>query len=281
VPFGHVEAGLRTGQPYRPFPEEKNRVIAGHLATYHFAPTPAAKANLLREGIAEASIHVTGNPAIDALRLVTARPLPLPFAPPTDRYLLLTAHRRENFGAPLAEICQAIRDLVERHADLSVVFPVHPNPSVRTAVAAELGGFDRIALVEPVGYAGFVALMKGAFAILTDSGGIQEEGPSLGRPVFVLRDETERPEAVAAGTVKLVGPHRRAIVDALKNLLDNPDLASSAIPPNPYGDGWAAERITRVVLRHFGLPLPALPSGMPNRGSGDFSGHAGSEMGKA
>ncbi len=224
VPFGHVEAGLRTGNPYRPFPEEKNRVVAGHLAEVHFAPTPQARLNLLREGIAGASIHVTGNPGIDALRLAAGRPVACPVELETDRMILVTAHRRESFGEPLAEVCQALRDLVDRDPRLSVVFPVHPNPAVREAVEAHLRGRPRIRLIDPVGYPGFVALMKASFLILTDSGGVQEEGPSLGKPVLVLRDETERPEAVAAGTVRLVGPHRGAIVEAVESLASDPDL---------------------------------------------------------
>ena len=262
VPFGHVEAGLRTGQPYRPFPEEKNRVLAGHLAELHFAPTPRSRLNLLREGIADTSIHVTGNPGIDALRLAAGRPVPPTVALETDRMVLITAHRRESFGAPLSEICRALRDLVGRDPGLSVVFPVHPNPSVRGPVETALGGVPRIALIDPVGYLEFVALMRASFLILTDSGGVQEEGPSLGKPVLVLRDETERPEAVEAGTVRLVGPHHRAIVEAVESLTSSPDLYRRfATVANPYGDGWAAERIVRVLLDRFGLDSPPFPPG--------------------
>ena len=262
VPFGHVEAGLRTGQPYRPFPEEKNRVVASHLAEVHFAPTPRSRLNLLREGIADASIHVTGNSGIDALRLSADRPFPPPVDLETDRMVLVTAHRRESFGAPLAEVCQALRDLVARDPGLSVVFPVHPNPSVRGPVEASLRGVPRIRLIDPVGYLEFVALMKASFVILTDSGGVQEEGPSLGKPVLVLRDETERPEAVEAGTVRLVGPHRRAIVESVEALASDPDLYQRfATVANPYGDGWAAERIVRVLLDRFGLDAPPFLDG--------------------
>lgn len=262
IPFGHVEAGLRTGQPYRPFPEEKNRVLAGHLADLHFAPTPQARQNLLREGIADATIHVTGNTGIDALRLAADLPVGPPVAIDAPRMLLVTAHRRENFGAPLAEICEALRSLVERDPSLCVVFPVHPNPAVRTAVAALLRDRPRIHLIDPVGYPEFVALMRASFLILTDSGGVQEEGPSIGKPVLVLRDETERPEAVAAGSVRLVGPHRDAIVDAVESFARDPDLYRKfATVANPYGDGWAAERIVRVLLRRFDLPEPPRPAG--------------------
>jgi len=262
VPFGHVEAGLRTGQPYRPFPEEKNRVLAGHLAEVHFAPTPRARLNLLREGIDDRAIHVTGNSGIDALRLANGRSAPPPYPPETDRMILVTAHRRESFGPPLVEVCEALRDLVDRDPRLSVIFPVHPNPNVREAVEATLRDRARIRLVEPVGYSKFVALMRASFLILTDSGGVQEEGPSLGKPVLVLRDETERPEAVAAGTVQLVGPHRRAIVEAVEALTGSPETyARFATVANPYGDGWAAERIVRILQAHFGIEPPPPPPG--------------------
>ena len=262
IPFGHVEAGLRTGQPYRPFPEEKNRVLAGHLAELHFAPTPSSRLNLLREGIAGASIHLTGNPGIDALKLALERPAPPLIEPETDRMILVTAHRRESFGPPLLEICHALKDLVDRDPRLSVVFPVHPNPSVRGPVEAALSGVPRIRLIEPAGYLEFVSLMRASFLILTDSGGVQEEGPSLGKPVLVLRDETERPEAVQAGTVRLVGPHHDAIVEAVEALANRPDLYRRfATVANPYGDGWAAERIVRVLLDRFGLEAPPYPPG--------------------
>ena len=262
IPFGHVEAGLRTGNPYRPFPEEKNRALAGHLAEVHFAPTGQARLNLLREGIGDASIHVTGNPGIDALRMAADRPVVLPVEPETDRMILVTAHRRESFGAPLAEVCEALRDLVDRDPGLSVIFPVHPNPAVREPVEANLRDRPRIRLIDPLGYCEFVALMKASFLILTDSGGVQEEGPSLGKPVLVLRDETERPEAVAAGTVRLVGPRRGAIVEAVELLASRPDLYRKfATVANPYGDGWAAERIVRILLDRFGFDPPPCPPG--------------------
>jgi UDP-N-acetylglucosamine 2-epimerase (non-hydrolysing) len=262
IPFGHVEAGLRTGQADRPFPEEKNRVLAGHLASIHFAPTPRSRLNLLREGISDASIHVTGNTAIDALWLTAGDPVRFPVPLETDRMILVTAHRRESFGPPMVEICQAIRDLVERDPRLSVVFPVHPNPSVVATVDRWLRGVPRVQLIEPLGYRQFVALMRSSFLILTDSGGVQEEGPSLGKPVLVLRDETERPEAVEAGTVRLVGPHRSAIVELVEALSNQPDLYQEfARVANPYGDGWAAERIARVILSRFGFDLPPEPPG--------------------
>jgi UDP-N-acetylglucosamine 2-epimerase (non-hydrolysing) len=262
IPFGHVEAGLRTGNPYFPFPEEKNRVLAGHLAELHFAPTATSRQNLLREGIADSAIHVTGNTVIDALLMTARRDQPLPLTPGTERFVLVTAHRRENFGPPMDEICRALRDLVERDRALSVVFPVHPNPNVRKVVNARLAGHERIHLIEPVGYRDFVALMKKAYLIVTDSGGVQEEGPSLGKPVLVLRDETERPEAVAAGTVLLLGPHHGAIVSAVEELCQQPEAyARFARVMNPYGDGWASERIARILADRFGTDPGPVPVG--------------------
>jgi UDP-N-acetylglucosamine 2-epimerase (non-hydrolysing) len=263
VPFGHVEAGLRTGQPFRPFPEEKNRAVASHLAELHFAPTNQARDNLLREGISPAAIHVTGNTVIDALRLTASRRVEASVAPATEKYLLVTAHRRESQGEPLEQICAAISELVREHPDLSIVFPVHPNPRVRSVVDRALGGLDRVSLVEPQGYVEFVALMKRSYLILTDSGGVQEEAPALGKPVLVLRDETERPEAVAAGSVQLVGTRRESIVSAVEALLEEPErYRRFATVVNPYGDGWAAERIARIVLRRLGLDAEPMPAGI-------------------
>jgi len=257
VPFGHVEAGLRTWQP-TPFPEETNRVLTTHLADLHFAPTESARRNLLREGIGAGSIHVTGNTAIDALKLIADRAPPLPVTPATPRFLLVTAHRRENLGAPLAAIAGAVADLVDRHADLSVVWPVHPNPGVRAAVADALAGRARVHLIEPVGYPEFVALMRASFLILTDSGGIQEEAPSLGRPVLVLRESTERPEAIEAGAARLVGTDRAAIVAAVEELLGHPEVYDRfARVVNPFGDGRAAGRIARALAARMAEPGPS------------------------
>lgn len=258
IPFGHVEAGLRTGDPYQPFPEEKNRALADHLAALHFAPTPWARANLLREGIAEAGIHVTGNTVIDALWTVAKSDPPLPVQPATPRFLLVTAHRRESFGAPLARIVGALGDLLERYRELSLVFPVHPNPAVRSAVAG-LAGHPRIRMIEPVGYPAFVALMRASAAILTDSGGVQEEAPTFGKPVLVLRETTERPEGVDAGVVRLVGTDRRAIVEAAAGILEG--RMSTPRAANPYGDGWASERIVRLLCDRFGIDPGPLPDG--------------------
>lgn len=261
VPFGHVEAGLRTGDPARPFPEEMNRVLAGHLATVHFAPTERARANLLREGRDPATVHLTGNTGIDALRWVVGSLKPDP-KPGGRRTVLVTAHRRENLGRPLAGICAAIAGLVDRHPDARVVLPVHPNPAVRAVVADRLGRLDRVELVDPVGYRAFVALMRASFLILTDSGGIQEEGPSLGIPVLVLREATERPEAISAGTARLVGTDPTVIAEAVDRLWGDPAAYRAvATAANPYGDGFAAERIARVVAARLGLAPPPPPPG--------------------
>jgi UDP-N-acetylglucosamine 2-epimerase (non-hydrolysing) len=266
IPFGHVEAGLRTHRPYFPFPEEKKRVLTSHLAALHFCPTAASRRNLLAEGIDPGSIHVTGNTVIDALLLTADRPIRLPVVPATDRFILVTAHRRENWGGPLKEICLGLRDLIDRDPGLSLIFPVHPNPGVREIVGTILGRSERVQLIEPVGYPEFVALMKGSYLIVTDSGGIQEEAPALGKPVLVLRVETERPEAVAAGTVRLVGPDRSKLVAAVDELRQVPEAyARFARTVNPYGDGHASERISRVIASRLGLgpieagPLPDWP----------------------
>lgn len=255
IPFGHVEAGLRTHDLDSPFPEEMNRRVAGHLARWHFAPTPRARQNLLNEGIRDTAIHVTGNTVIDALLDVAATewPLAIPLDP-HKRLLLVTTHRRENFGEPLRAICGAIRQLVDRYADMEVVFPVHPNPQVRSTVHELLGNHARIRLCEPLDYASFVQVQKRAFVILTDSGGVQEEAPALGKPVLVLRTETERPEAVNEGVVRLVGTDQVRIVAEVSRLLDN-DIAyrKMAHGVSPYGDGHAARRIV-TALHHALCP---------------------------
>jgi UDP-N-acetylglucosamine 2-epimerase (non-hydrolysing) len=251
VPFGHVEAGLRTGDLGFPFPEEANRVLATRLARWHFAPTETARANLLREGIDDATVHVTGNTVIDALLGVAprARGVDLSFAE-GKRLVLMTAHRRENFGAPLEEVFGAVRELVERFADLALLYPVHPNPNVKQPAERILGGHPRIRLVEPLDYEPFVAAMSAAYLIVTDSGGVQEEAPALGKPVLALRKETERPEAVDAGVVQLVGPVRERIHKAVTTLLTDPGAyAAMARGVSPYGDGHAAERIVAVLRR--------------------------------
>ena len=248
IPFGHVEAGLRTGDLGYPFPEEMNRSVAGRLARLHFAPTESARANLRREGIVE-SVHVTGNTVIDALLQVAAREAPPPEGVPEDRRLVLvTAHRRENFGEPLRQICRALLALADANRDVHVLYPVHLNPNVAGVVRPALGGHPRITLCDPLDYLPFVTAMKRSTLILSDSGGVQEEAPALGKPVLVLRAETERPEAVEAGVVKLVGTDAGVIVSEAQRLLDD-QVAYRAMARgvSPYGDGHAAERIADVL----------------------------------
>ena len=249
IPFGHVEAGLRTHDLDNPFPEEMNRLVAGHLARWHFVPTQRSRQNLLREGIADAIIHVTGNTVIDALLEVAATDWPL--ATPLDaskRLVLVTAHRRENFGEPFRAVCRAIRALVERHADIEVLYPVHPNPNVSQVAHALLGDHPRIRLCAPLDYAPFVEAQKRAYLILTDSGGVQEEAPALGKPVLVMRSETERPEAVDEGVVRLVGTDEARIYEEAARLLSDPQAyRAMARGVSPYGDGKAAQRIVAVL----------------------------------
>jgi UDP-N-acetylglucosamine 2-epimerase (non-hydrolysing) len=249
IPFGHVEAGLRTGDLANPFPEEMNRAVASRLARFHFAPTAASRANLLREGIPDAAIHVTGNTVIDALLQVAARDVPIgPALTPGRRLVLVTAHRRESFGAPLREAFQALRALADANHDIEVLYPVHLNPNVSGPAHEILSGHPRIVLCDPLDYAPFVSAMKRAHLIVTDSGGVQEEAPALGKPVLVMREETERPEAVAESVVKLVGTSSARILAEAQRLLDDPAAyAAMARGVSPYGDGHAAERIVRVL----------------------------------
>jgi UDP-N-acetylglucosamine 2-epimerase (non-hydrolysing) len=256
VPVGHVEAGLRTGDPDYPYPEEVNRKITSVLARHHFAPTERARRNLIAEGVPDSAILVTGNTVIDALlEVVALKPSRAPKLPLRGkRLILVTAHRRENFGAPLLEITAAMKDLAGRYPDVDLVYPVHRNPNVDGPVRKELGSTPGIHLIDPLEYKAFVDLMGESYLILTDSGGIQEEAPSLGKPVLVLRDETERPEAVQAGTVRLVGPHRQAIVGGAAQLLDSTEAyAAMARAVNPYGDGKAARRIVERIHEVLGL----------------------------
>lgn len=249
TPAGHVEAGLRTHDKYRPFPEELNRRLADALCDYHYAPTEAAKENLLREGIAPDAVLVTGNTVIDALLEAASRPYSfedpvLESAGRLRRLIVLTAHRRESFGAPLRAVFRAVRTLAERYEDVEFVYPVHPNPNVTCAAAEVLDGAPRVHRVPPLEYTPFAQLMKKAYLVLTDSGGIQEEAPSLGVPVLVLREKTERPEAIAAGTAKLVGTDEARIVREVSALLDDPARhRAMASAVNPYGDGHASRRI--------------------------------------
>jgi UDP-N-acetylglucosamine 2-epimerase (non-hydrolysing) len=254
VRVAHVEAGLRTHDRRHPFPEEVNRRVVSMVADVHFAPTPAARANLVAEGIAAADVIVTGNTVVDALVEIAGRPFdpsgtPLEGLPLGEgRLVVLTAHRRESFGAPMREAFLAVRALVERYEDVRVVYPVHPNPDVRDAAYDLLGDVDRVHLVAPLDYRSFVGLLSAAHLILTDSGGIQEEAPSVGVPVLVLRDVTERPEAVEAGTARLVGTSATAIVAAARRLLDDPSAHQAmAGASNPYGDGRASIRIADAL----------------------------------
>lgn len=266
IPVGHVEAGLRTGKKYDPFPEEVNRRLATHLSDFHFAPTEDARNNLLREGIDPENISVTGNTVIDALLLTQARladdpSLAVERLGPTEglRIVLVTAHRRESFGPPFRRICEAVRALAERRRDVLVVYPVHLNPNVQAPVREILDGVPNVRLLPPLDYVSFVACMQRAYILLTDSGGIQEEGPSLGKPVLVMREVSERPEAIAAGTACLTGTDPEGIVGAVSSLLDDPACYKRMTSRlNPYGDGHAAERIVQFLIgRVTSLPSPA------------------------
>ena len=248
IPFAHVEAGLRTGNLRLPFPEEMNRVLTSRMTHWHFAPTAPARDNLLREGMDPATIWVTGNTVIDALQLVVAQPRPaLPCRDGRD-FVLITAHRRENLGSAMENICAAIAELALSHPELDFIFPVHPNPGVRAVVNQHLPGIGNVLLLEPCDYPVFCWLMKESQLILSDSGGVQEEAPALGKPVLVLRDETERPEAIAAGATRLVGTDTQAIVQGTQALLRDAALyRRMATAGSPYGDGHAAERIVEVL----------------------------------
>ncbi len=254
TPIAHVEAGLRSWNPAQPFPEEMNRRIADTLSNLHFAPTALARQNLVREGIDERTILVTGNTVIDALHWVSELPAPADLdrlIPPNGtRLLLVTAHRRESFGPAMQEICLAIRDLAARYGDrVRVVYPVHLNPHVQEAAYRLLGDVPNVALVPPLDYLRLVHLMKRAYLVLTDSGGIQEEAPGLGKPVLVLREVTERPEAVTAGAARVVGTSRERVVGETTRLLDEPaEYAQMARAVNPFGDGHAAQRIVSALL---------------------------------
>lgn len=255
IPVGHVEAGLRTGNIYSPWPEEMNRRLAGAITRFHFAPTERSRQNLLDEGVAEDHIRVTGNTVIDALldvvKLVrTDAGLQRQMAERFDylnsakRLILVTGHRRENFGTSFEQICTALKQIAAAHDDVEILYPVHLNPNVQEPVKRILGGLRNIHLIEPLDYLPFVYLMDRSSLIITDSGGVQEEAPSLGKPVLVMRDTTERPEAVMAGTVKLVGTNaERIFAEASKLLGDTQEYAAMALAHNPYGDGMAASRI--------------------------------------
>ncbi len=254
IRVGHIEAGLRTYNKWHPYPEEINRRISDVIADLHFVPTQRAKQNLLNEGIDSESIHITGNTVIDALHHVVQLPSnpksPIPHIDDSKRLFLLTAHRRENFGEPLANICQAILELVQSHPDIQFVYPVHPNPHVQGVVNELLGNHPSITLTPPLDYLTMTHLIKRSYLILTDSGGLQEEAPSLGKPVLVLRQKTERPEGVEAGCVKVVGTDKKSIIQHVEILLNNSSIYQTmAQAVNPYGDGTASKKIVEILLQ--------------------------------
>lgn len=271
IPVGHVEAGLRTGNKFSPYPEEMNRKLTGAIADIHFAPTSTSKNNLLKENIDPAAIVVTGNTVIDALQTTVKADYRF-----TDsglqkalaggkRLILVTTHRRENLGEPMRHVYQALRKVLENHTDVEAIFPVHKNPKVREIVDEELGKLAQVHLIEPLDYEPFANLMAKVDIVLTDSGGIQEEAPALGKPVLVLRDTTERPEAVDAGTVKLVGTAYDDVLRETSLLLDDSKYYQSmAEAANPYGDGRACERIIRKILHENGYDIKILSEFSPN-----------------
>ncbi len=256
---GHVEAGLRTLNKYAPFPEEINRKVTSAVADIHFAPTSSARENLLREGVPRNSIHITGNTVVDALRFVSEMIVndkslsarfgaEFPFLDENRKMILVTGHRRENFGNGFENICDSLVEIATMRPDIQILYPVHLNPNVQQPVKRILRGIDNIYLIDPVDYLPFVYLMNRSYLILTDSGGIQEEAPSLGKPVVVMRDSTERPEAVAAGTAKLVGTDPEKIIRQTLTLLDDQiEYLSMSLAHNPYGDGKAAQRIAEAL----------------------------------
>ena len=262
IPVAHVEAGLRTGNLYSPWPEEGNRKLTGALAKINFAPTETSRENLLREGVSPANIVVTGNTVIDALldvvkrldqdpQLLAQASAPAAFLDPARKMILVTGHRRESFGDGFERICQALMEVAQQHPEVDIVYPVHLNPNVREPVNRLLNGIGNIYLIAPLDYLPFVHMMTRAHIILTDSGGIQEEAPSLGKPVLVMRDTTERPEAVSAGTVKLVGTHTADIVRELNRLLvDTTAYRDMSYAHNPYGDGNACQRILEALINN-------------------------------
>jgi UDP-N-acetylglucosamine 2-epimerase (non-hydrolysing) len=268
VPVVHVEAGLRTGDLYSPFPEEANRRLTGQIATLHLAPTPVSEGNLLRDGISSRRVMVTGNTVIDALLWTVQQHVPygdpaLEAIDSTDApILLVTAHRRESWGQRMRGVASAVARLARKHPDLIVVLPLHPNPVVREALLPALRGLDNVMLVEPLAYGAFARLLQRSTIVLTDSGGVQEEAPSLGKPVLVMRDTTERPEAVSAGTARLVGTDPERVYSAVDQLLTIPrayETMANAV--NPYGDGRAAQRTTKAIEHMFGFGGRPVPFG--------------------
>lgn len=259
VPFGHVEAGLRTNKPYNPFPEEMNRVLIGRLASLNFAPTNLARNNLISEGVPLNSIHVTGNTVIDAMQHILKDDVSLDKRiDPNKRLILVTAHRRENFGENLAKICTALLKIVECNDDVQIFYPVHLNPNVQETVYSLIGKHPRIILSEPIAYAAFLKVMKEAYLILSDSGGVQEEAPVFGIPLLILRDNTERVEGCEVGVSTLVGTEVDSITRAAQYLLDDPSAYAKMVSSvSPYGDGKASEYISNITLEFLGLKKPS------------------------
>lgn len=250
IPVGHVEAGLRTYNIYSPYPEEFNRQAVSIISQYNFAPTETSRENLIREGKNANTIYVTGNTAIDALKTTVRKDYLHPELEWTkdSRLIMLTAHRRENLGAPMHHMFRAIRRIVDEHEDVKAIYPIHMNPVVRLIADEELGGCNRIRIIEPLDVLDFHNFLARSFMILTDSGGIQEEAPSLGKPVLVMRDTTERPEGIAAGTLKMVGTDEEMIYQNFKELLENETAYNAmACASNPYGDGFASKRIADIL----------------------------------
>lgn len=250
IPVGHVEAGLRTYNIYSPYPEEFNRQAVGIIAAYHFAPTELSRQNLLKEGKKPDSIYVTGNTAIDALKTTVREDYTHPDLEWAEgsRLIMITAHRRENLGEPMKHMFRAIRRVCDEHPDIKAIYPIHMNPAVRETAQEILGDDERIRIIEPLDVLDFHNFLARSYLILTDSGGIQEEAPSLGKPVLVMRDTTERPEGIAAGTLKLVGTDEAVIYENFKQLLENPEVyRKMSTASNPYGDGFASQRIADIL----------------------------------
>lgn len=252
IPFGHIEAGLRTGNPVSPFPEEMNRMLASKIAKWHFAPTENARHNLLAEGIPDHRIHLTGNTVVDMVRLVSEKDSSsVPLTDAGKRLILVTAHRRENFGEPIREIFRAIRSIADSYDDVQIIYPVHPNPNIETVAQELLQDHSRISLCKPLDYISFLNLMKQACLIMSDSGGIQEEALALGKPVLLFREQTERPEGVDLGGVIMVGHDYQAITQQAEKILS--ERAPTKAKISPYGDGFAANKIQEILSRDLGL----------------------------
>ena len=271
IPFGHVEAGLRSGNLDSPFPEEMNRLLAARLATLHFAPTARAVQALLDEGLPPDTIFLTGNTVIDTLKSTVEDPSFQHTDQGQVRRILLTTHRRENFGGPMAGVLRALREVIEDRPDVEILFPAHPNPAVRAAAAEAFGHHPRVRIIEPLDYRAFVRALAEAYLIVTDSGGVQEEAPFLRKPVVVIRKETERPEALAHGVARLVGTDPGHLRATINELFDEPAAYQAMTSgASPYGDGYASERIAALVGHHLGeIPSSAIPemfrSGAPSR----------------